>query len=169
MSFFSLCDFLSDRCSCPFSLPTSGTGQNEFKLIELYNYPFIFPFIFLPCIKSVFLLCIISPLRLSSLYFNYPRLYLSLSCFSYLLIPPTYNKPNDFLVSSSPLSSTRFMSIRTGRQFLPSIKKQNRINSIPPRLPHLSFSFPSLFLYGFPQCCVGALLRSIFSGINIVL
>ena len=109
--------------SCPFlyQQPQILSSENEFKLIELYNYSFLLlPFIFLPCIKSLFSLCILSPYNYNSLLLSTILVYLSLSCFLLLSYPassPTYNnKPKcpltffSFIHLLSP-SSTRYRSL----------------------------------------------------------
>jgi len=127
----------------------------EFKLIELYNYSsHLTSFYFFLCIKSWFSLCIIFRLHPFILLINYPRLYLSLSCFSYLPIPPRHRhitrSSNDlwrFLVTSNFSSSTRANTHWPTISLLHK-KKENHTNSIySPVLdyPH-SFSFGT-FVY----------------------
>lgn len=73
---FCLQNFLRGHCSCP-SLPTPQylLGQNEFKLIELYNYPSPLASLYFPHVhKFIFFIVHKFALQLFSLLINYPRL-----------------------------------------------------------------------------------------------
>lgn len=123
----------------PFSL-----GQNEFKLIELYNYPSHLSLYFSPVHKIIIFIVHNFPLQISSLFINYPRLYLSLSCFSYLPIPFCHRhitSPND-LWSTLPSIIHPFSSTFVFGQYAPvdNLRFHQKTRKFSPRLPHLSFS-----------------------------